>query len=55
MRDVTVQADGTLVHNFYKMKDGSPRTFKDEATFKKWMSKHLRERREVLKEKLTPL
>lgn len=33
MNDISKKEDGTIVHNFAKSKDGSPRTFKDEETF----------------------
>jgi hypothetical protein len=41
-------------HKFFKAKDGQPRKFKDEVTFKKWVAKHVRQRREDLKQRLTP-
>jgi len=48
--DATINSeDGSVTHNFFKAKDGQPRKFKDEATFKKWVAKHVRERREALK------
>ena len=52
--DVTVNADGTVIHNWAKLKNGGPRVFKDNVTFKKWALKRLRERKEDLKLKLTP-
>jgi len=52
---VTVNEDGTVTHNIYLAKDGSgPRKFKDVDTFKRWVMKHTRERREELKGRLTP-
>ena len=47
--------DGSVTHLIFKAKDGSPRKFKDEATHKRWVTKHLRERREELKTKLSPV
>ncbi len=47
--------DGSVTHLVFKAKDGSPRKFKDEATHKRWVTKHLRERREELKTKLSPV
>ena len=55
LNSVTVNADGSVSHNIFLAKDGSPRKFKDEATHKKWVTKHLRERREDLKTKLSPV
>jgi hypothetical protein len=52
---VTVNEDGSLSHQFFKAKDGSPRKFKDADTHKKWVTKHIRERKQDLKEKLSPL
>ena len=52
---VTVNSDGSVTHLVFKTKDGSPRKFKDEETHKKWVAKHLRERREDLKKKLSPV
>lgn len=54
LKDVTVQADGTVVHNTIKSSDGKHRTFKSEEIYKKWLAKHQREIRENLKQKLTP-
>ena len=56
INDVTVNEDGSVSHNFFKAKDGSgePRKFKDQETFKRWVAKHTRERKEELKSRLTP-
>lgn len=54
LQDVTVNSDGTVTHNFAQSSGDKPRTFKDEATFKKWLNKHLKERKEDLKARLTP-
>jgi hypothetical protein len=56
MNDVTVNEDGTVSHNVFKAKDGSgePRKFKDMETFKRWVAKHSRERREEMKSRLSP-
>lgn len=53
---MTVNDDGSVSHNFFKAKDGSgqPRKFKDLETFKRWVAKHTRERKEELKSRLTP-
>lgn len=38
MNDITVNEAGNVTHNFFKnSKDGKPRKFKDEETFKKWV------------------
>ncbi len=55
LNDVTANGDGSFTHNFFKLKDGSPRKFKDEETHKKWVARHVRERREYLKAKLSPI
>ncbi len=54
--DATVNEDGSVTHNIFKSKDGSgaPRKFKDQETFKRWVAKHNRERKEELKARLTP-
>lgn len=52
--DASIQADGSVLHNHFKSPNGEARKFKNEETFNKWVSKHLRERREYLKTKLTP-
>ena len=55
LNDITVREDGTVTHNVFKKKDESgPREFKNMETFESWKRKHLRERREFLKNKLTP-
>jgi hypothetical protein len=55
LNDATINSeDGTVSHKFFKAKDGQPRKFKDEVTFKKWVAKHVRQRREDLKQRLTP-
>ena len=36
INDVTVEADGTVVHNVFKAKEGEQRRFKDAGTFKRW-------------------
>ena len=37
MNDISVSETGEVVHNFFKnSKNGKPRKFKDEETFKKW-------------------
>jgi len=56
MNNVTVNEDGSVTHNVFKAKDGSgePRKFKDVETFKRWVAKHPRERKEDLKGRLTP-
>ncbi len=53
---MTVNEDGTVSHNVFKAKDGSgePRKFKDMETFKRWVAKHSRERREEMKSRLSP-
>lgn len=55
LHSVTPNTDGSLTHNIFKMKDGSPRKFKDEETHKKWVTKHVRERKEFLKARLSPI
>ena len=55
LNSVAVNADGSVTHKIFHAKDGSPRKFKDEATHQKWVTKHLRERREDLKTKLSPV
>lgn len=54
LTDVTPNADGSITHNTFKAKDGSPRKFKDNDTYKRWLAKHHRERKEELKLKITP-
>jgi hypothetical protein len=51
---VTVQADGSVSHNVFKTKEGEPRKFKNEETFKKWLTKHQRSMKHDLKDRLTP-
>lgn len=56
LNDITVEADGSITHNVYKKSDGSgPRSFKTKDIFLHWKAKHLRERNEELKSRLTPL
>lgn len=55
INDITVKTDGTVVHNVLLKPEGNgPREFKNMETFINWRRKHLRERREYLKTKLTP-
>ena len=51
---VTVNEDGSITHNVFKTKDGKERRFKDEATHKRWVQKHIRERVSEMKNRLTP-
>ena len=51
---MTSNADGTITHNIAKSKDGKPRVFKDETTYKRWLGKHIMERKAALQLKLTP-
>ena len=51
---VTNKDDGSLSHSLFKAKDGQARQFKDDAIFKRWVSKHTRLCKEDLKGKLTP-
>ena len=43
------ESDGSVTHTFFKAKDGSARKFKDVDTHKRWVAKHMRERREELR------
>ena len=56
LNDVTVNEDGSVTHNVFIAKDGSGnlRKFKDQETFKRWVAKHTRERKEELKSRLSP-
>lgn len=54
--DATVNEDGSVTHNFFKSKSGNgePRKFKDQDTFKRWVAKHNRDRKDELKTRLSP-
>lgn len=47
-------ADGSLTHNIFKSDEATPREFKDEKVFEKWVKRHLKERLDTLKESITP-
>ncbi len=52
--DIKVNEDGSVEHKLLLASNKTPRKFKDLDTFNTWAKKHLRERKEDLKTKITP-
>jgi len=65
--DIKIKDDGTIVHNVFRnytvtkgknkslQNDKGPKTWPSIETFKSWRMRHLAERREHIKDQLTPL